>query len=55
MARKNQPIAQPIPVFHTKPKIHWLILKGRRKLMPIPYAWSIPDLKLFKKHLIHLN
>lgn len=40
---------QIIPI-HPKPPLHWLILKRRFTLLaPVPYAYVIPDLKLFKK------
>lgn len=45
MAKKKEII---IP--YQKPPLHWLILKGRRKLMPCVWIYVIPDLKYFKKH-----
>lgn len=35
---------------YNKPKLHWLIKKGFRRLMLTPWEYTIPDLKYFKKH-----
>ncbi len=34
---------------YTKPKLHWLVLPGLRKLMPMPWKYHLPDLKIFEQ------
>ena len=47
MAARKQ-IKEIIPPYQ-KPKINWLVLKGRRKLSPTPWKAAIIDINHLKK------
>lgn len=46
--KTKQTVKPPDPKYIPRP-LHWLVLKGLRRLMPTPYVYVIPDLKIFKK------